>query len=90
MDCRQIEMIAHARFPSATEIHVQFHIHHVQNYVDDSAAGSAAACLCAVQGHDLNKQFSAASPEELAKKIKEDQADWKDYKRFVNPAVSQY
>ena len=88
MNIQSIENLAKSLFPNATEIHVSFSQHYVANYGTESIVNEGT-CVCAMQGHDLNKQFSARSPIELAQKISDGKADWEDYHRFINPGIRQ-
>lgn len=88
MDIRQIELAAHSRFPEAVEISVRFLLHHVKNYLQDNDIVEGI-CQCSLEGYDLRKQFTAKTPIELAKKIMDNDSDWDDYHRFINPGISE-
>lgn len=68
--------LALQKWPNAAEIHVQFHTHVVGNQYGTTVEG---LCRCSVEGSDVRRQFTAMTAVDLFSKVRNNQADDRDY-----------
>lgn len=78
---KDILTIALTKWPNAAEIHVQFHTHVVGNRYGKTVEG---LCRCSVEGSDVRRQFTAMTAIDLSCKVRNNQADDRDYTDLID------
>lgn len=76
-----IVTIALSKWPNAAEIHVQFHTHVVGNRYGTTTEG---LCRASIEGSNVRRQFTAQTAMDLARKVRNNQADDRDYTDVVD------